>query len=213
MGGLFRSEGLLLSFTFLSSAFAYVSSPLVRRTTPNYSALNLTLNGTLGTGTPMALPCYSNYNGAAVTPNTAQCSNVETNYLNELFIASNFGGYENSNWGICQNTAQGCNLNFSNPTTPVPIGGECYQGNVPSYYVPVTNVSSVQAALSFAKANGVPIVVKNSGHDYKGRSAGVGTLAIWMNTYKPPITLTQSFIPDGCSAAVGALDRIGVRVQ
>jgi hypothetical protein len=201
MGGFLRYERFILSFSLLTSALAHVA---VRRSSPNYNALNATLGGTLGVGIPLAEPCYSDYNGVATTINTAQCSNIQSNYENELFIAQNFGGYENSNWGICQTNAQGCNLNFSNPTMPVPVGSECYQGSVPSYYVPVSGVSDVQAALSFAQSSGVPLVVKNSGHDYKGRSSGPGTLALWMYPYQPAINLTQEFTPQGCSAPVGA---------
>jgi hypothetical protein len=170
---------------------------------PNYNALNSTLGGTLAKGVPVAEPCYDNYNGSPVTPNAAQCSTVAANYDKELYIEQNFGAYENTNWGICQATGQGCTLNFSNPSQTVPSKAECYQGSIPSYYIPVSQVSDVQNALAFACASAVPIVVRGSGHDYKGRSSGPGTLALWMYTYKPAITLTENFTPAGCPAPVG----------
>ncbi len=170
---------------------------------PNYAALNTTLKGTLQKGVPLAEPCYSNYAGTKVTPNAAQCSTVQTDYEKELFIEQNFAGYENANWATCQSNGQGCSLNFSNPEEPLASTSVCYQGSVPSYYIPVSNVSDVQAGIAFASASGVPLVVKGSGHDYKGRSSGPGSLALWMFTYKPAITLTRGFVPDGCKAAVG----------
>jgi hypothetical protein len=200
---LFVPERLVFGVSLLNVVFAHVTTPLHRRSSPNFNALNQTLGGTLGRGIPLAEPCYSNYNGTATTPNAAQCSTVQANYVNELFIAESFSGYENTNWGICQANAHGCNLNFSDPTAPVPAGSVCYQGSVPSYYIPVRNVSDVQAALSFAQTSGVPLVVKNSGHDYKGRSSGPNTLALWMYPYQPPITLTKNFVPDGCSSSAG----------
>lgn len=55
----------------------------------------------------------------------------------------------------------------------------------------------------------MPIVVKNSGHDYKGRSAGAGSLALWVNNYKPAPTLEKSFIAEGCSQSVGDVVTFG----
>jgi hypothetical protein len=130
---------------------------------PNYAALNTTLGGTLQKGVPLAEPCYSIYAGTKVTPNAAQCSTVRANYEQELFIESNFGGYENANWATCQATGQGCSLNFSNPEQPLATTSTCYQGSVPSYYIPVSKVSDVQAGIAFASASAVPLVVKGSG--------------------------------------------------
>lgn len=168
-----------------------------------FHSLNSTLGGSLKVGVPLALPCYSNYNGVEVTPNTTQCSIVEANYLSASYIASNFGGFENTNWGFCQSLGQECGLNFSSPSSPIPASSECYQGSVPSYYIPVQKVEDVQAALAFTAGTSVPFVIKNSGHDYKGRSSGPGSLALWMYTYKPAITLTKGFVPEGCSEASG----------
>lgn len=80
---------------------------------------------------------------------------------------------------------------------------ECYQGSVPSYYIEVTSVSDVQAALAFANSTKVPLVVKNSGHDYKGRSSAPNSLALWTHTYQPAIQLETDFTPEGCSASAG----------
>jgi hypothetical protein len=206
MGRFFYPEILIVGISCLSVVLAQINTPLYRRNSPNFNALNKTLGGTLARGVPLAEPCYSNYNGTATTPNSAQCSTVQTNYENELFIAQNFGGYDNTEWAICQANSQGCNLNFSNPTAPVPAGSVCYQGSVPTYYIPVRNVSDVQTALSFACNSRVPLVVKNTGHDFKGRSSGPNTLALWMYPYKPAITLTKGFIPEGCSSSAGMSD-------
>ena len=112
-----------------------------------------------------------------------------------------------ANWGSCQSAVQSCNLNWSDPSGPPPA--DCYQGSVPSYYVEVTNVSDVQAALAFAQSNNVPLVVKNSGHDYKGRSSAPNSLAIWTHNYQPPIQLERDFTPEGCSASAGTGVTIG----
>lgn len=65
-------------------------------------------------------------------------------------------------------------------------------------------MSEVQEALTLASKTGIPQVVKNSGHDYKGRSSAPNSLALWMYPYTEPISLTEEYTPDGCSAPVGA---------
>lgn len=45
--------------------------------------------------------------------------------------------------------------------------------------------------------------IKNSGHDYKGRSSGPGTLALWTHLLQPQITLTRDFVPEGCAEPIG----------
>ncbi|GAM91388.1 hypothetical protein ANO11243_094380 [Dothideomycetidae sp. 11243] len=83
------------------------------------------------------------------------------------------------------------------------------QGNIPSYYIDVSSVSDVQQAFEFATKWKVPIVVKNSGHDYKGRSAGVNSLALWVHHYTPEKTFDKAFVPDGCSKPVGDVITFG----
>jgi FAD/FMN-containing dehydrogenase len=50
---------------------------------------------------------------------------------------------------------------------------------VPSKYVDVRELRDVQEALNFATENNIPVVIKNTGHDYKGRSSAPDTLGIW----------------------------------
>lgn len=52
-------------------------------------------------------------------------------------------------------------------------------------------------------------MVKNSGHDYNGRSAGVGALALWVRNYTPAPTLEKNFIPEGCSQSAGDVVTFG----
>ncbi|KAI9707028.1 MAG: hypothetical protein M1820_004616 [Bogoriella megaspora] len=176
-----------------------------RVTSEQWQDLNETVDGRLHVGYPWAKPCYSTYNGTTALADPVQCAVVQASYGDESTIADNFGGYMNANWGACQKTAQDCNLNYSNPTDPTAYAppANCYQGSVPAYYIEVNGVSDVQAGLSFANKTGVPLVVKNTGHDYRGRSSAPDSLALWTHTYQPTINLTRDFVPEGCSAAVG----------
>ena len=46
-------------------------------------------------------------------------------------------------------------------------------------YVEVASVSDVQAGLAFASKNNLRLVIKNTGHDYKGRSSAPDSFALW----------------------------------
>lgn len=117
------------------------------------------------------------------------------------------------NWGECQATGQHCNLNWSDPTQAIPASAVCYQGSVPDYYIDVQEVSDIQAGLTFASTNGVPLVVKNTGHDYKGRSSAPGSLSLWTHHLQPDIVLTEDFTPDGCSESYGKAVTYGAGQQ
>ncbi|RSM10845.1 hypothetical protein CEP52_003301 [Fusarium oligoseptatum] len=60
----------------------------------------------------------------------------------------------------------------------------CTLGNYPAYAVKVSNARQVAAAVRFANDNNIRLVVRNTGHDYLGRSTGAGSLAIWTHYMK-----------------------------
>ena len=117
---------------------------------------------------------------------------------------------------MCQASNTGCPI----PTTSSGvIDANCAQGSVPDRYIDVREPSDVQEALKFAsrynrdRKGGIQVVIKNTGHDYLGRSAGPGALSLWMRNYQPPMTLTENFIPEGCSAAAGKVVTFGAGQQ
>ena len=109
-----------------------------------------------------------------------------------------------TNWGSCQATGAGCS-DFQSGTnvSVLPTTDDCQQGSVPSYYVDATCKDDIQATISFAANRSLPLVVKGSGHDYKGRSSGPNSLALWTYNVKPPLAMSKDFVPDGCASAVG----------
>ncbi|KAJ8613319.1 hypothetical protein MRB53_037006 [Persea americana] len=166
------------------------------------SSLNASVGGKLHAGYPVAKPCYLAYNGSSASFNLGACSAAESNKTNGLYLASTFGGYEIANWATCQATDQKCVLNNQGPDI-VPVLANCYQGSVPNYYIDVRSVSDVQAGFAFAKQHSLPLVIKNTGHDWKGRSSAPNSLALWTHNIRPPMTLTRGFVPAACSAAAG----------
>lgn len=51
---------------------------------------------------------------------------------------------------------------------------------VASVQIDVASAQDIQAAYAFSLSTGVRLSVKNHGHDYKGRSSGKNTLALWV---------------------------------
>lgn len=60
----------------------------------------------------------------------------------------------------------------------------CTLGGFPSYVVKATNTFQVQLAINFARNLGLRLVVKNTGHDFLGKSLGAGALSIWTHHLK-----------------------------
>ncbi|KAL1883925.1 hypothetical protein Daus18300_000033 [Diaporthe australafricana] len=60
----------------------------------------------------------------------------------------------------------------------------CGIGAYAQYAVNVTETDHIAAALKFAQDRNIRITVKNTGHDYLGRSTGLGALAIWTHQLK-----------------------------
>ncbi|KAK4197362.1 hypothetical protein QBC40DRAFT_232223 [Triangularia verruculosa] len=69
-------------------------------------------------------------------------------------------------------------------TLNVNATGQCTRGGWPEYVVNVTSVRDVQAAVNFARNNNLRVVIKNTGHDFGGRSMGAGSLSIWVHNLK-----------------------------
>ena len=61
---------------------------------------------------------------------------------------------------------------------------QCTLGGFPSYAVKIDSVFQVQLAVNFARNIGLRLVVKNTGHDFLGKSCGSGALSIWTHHLK-----------------------------
>ncbi|KAI0179866.1 FAD-binding domain-containing protein [Hypoxylon sp. FL1284] len=62
-----------------------------------------------------------------------------------------------------------------------PQSKPCTLGNYVSYAVNVSGPDDVIAALQFADEKNVRFVIRNTGHDYLGRSTGAGALSVWVH--------------------------------
>ena len=74
-------------------------------------------------------------------------------------------------------------------TCPIPTSGDsangtCTQGGYSEYAVKVDNVAQIQLAVNLARNLNLRLAVRNTGHDYNGRSVGKGALGIWTHGLK-----------------------------
>ena len=60
----------------------------------------------------------------------------------------------------------------------------CTLGNYVSYSVKVSGADDVTKTLRFAKDRNIRVVIRNTGHDFLGRSTGAGALAVWTQDLK-----------------------------
>ncbi|KAJ7110724.1 hypothetical protein C8R43DRAFT_162562 [Mycena crocata] len=163
-------------------------------TQPALDNLFAAVEGRLYPGIPLAAPCF----GEGET-NRTQCVAVQAQYTNETFRADNFGSFINTQWETCQATGEQCLLDSSESTNSMP-SQRCELGSVSGYFIDVRNAQDVAAAFKFSEHTGVPLVIKNTGHDYKGRSSAPKSLALWMHNLKD-ISYHPDFTPEGCSVA------------
>lgn len=87
--------------------------------------------------------------------------------------------------------------------------GTCTLGGYPTYAVDATSAAQVQLAVNLARRRGLRLVVKNTGHDFLGRSSGAGALAVWTHHLKDLAFLEGYAAGDYAGPAL----RVGAGVQ
>ncbi|KXN87816.1 hypothetical protein AN958_08089 [Leucoagaricus sp. SymC.cos] len=175
--------------------------------TVDWQALGRKVGGRLLEGVPFAQPCFSN-------SSSSECLSVQNDYLNEVVRSNSASAYIQTQWETCQTSGDQCLLNYidTRDLSPTLPPHSCKRGSVPSYFVDVGSANDVTAAFDFAKKVKIPLVIKNTGHDYKGRSSAPGSIALWTHNLKN-MTYSPTFVPTGCAAEPRQAVTVGVRVQ
>jgi FAD/FMN-containing dehydrogenase len=60
----------------------------------------------------------------------------------------------------------------------------CVLGTYVQYTVNVSCAAEVAAGIKFANDRNIRLVIRNTGHDYNGKSTGAGALGLWMQNLK-----------------------------
>ena len=159
-----------------------------------WQQLNQSIDGRLYQTVPMGAPCYTN----SPYSNTEACATVEASYNNGIPRVAYYGQTYWLNWEACG--ASSCSLLSSDPEET--LYSNCSLGRLASYYIDVLNASHISAALQFAKAHNVRISIKNTGHDFFGRSSVPNSLAIWTHNLNSQ-QFYQNFTASNCPSADG----------
>ncbi|KAK1999626.1 FAD binding domain-containing protein [Colletotrichum falcatum] len=157
-----------------------------------WARLNETVGGRLVATVPLGSPCHGDAYDAA------ECARLQDAWL-----------YSEVHMESSSSVMAPLFANAScDPFTPRDV--PCALGNYVSYAVNATGPADVQAALAFADDKGVRLVVRNTGHDYNGRSTGAGALAVWTHHLKGTEILDWD---DGAGGYAGKALRAGAGVQ
>ncbi|KAF2875592.1 hypothetical protein BDV95DRAFT_562230 [Massariosphaeria phaeospora] len=89
-----------------------------------------------------------------------------------------------------------------------PQSSSCEPGHSVEYVINVTEAADVVAGVKFAQEKNVRLVIKNTGHDYLGKSTGKGALGLWMHHLK-----SLKFIDYTSDAYTGKAVKMGAGVQ
>lgn len=169
------SSGVLASGPCTASQQCWPSSA-------KWSSFNASINGHLVAPRPPAWPCHDpNYDEAA-------CADAKANWFNSFWRSNQTGAMQDPIW-----ESPDCDIGSPRNVT-------CKQGFVPTYAVVAHDAMDVSEAVKFAGKYDLRLVVKNTGHDYLGRSSAAGSLSIWTHQLKG-MDFTDSFVAKGCSGS------------
>ncbi|KAN0101201.1 hypothetical protein V8E55_001185 [Tylopilus felleus] len=135
---------------------------------------------------PSASACYPSSHPSG------NCTAVIDNWTDGNWRASIPGAMEAPNFETFtfpNGTIDACYRNIT-------IAGTCGQGSVPVIGVDARSVEDIQTAVTFAVQHNLKLVVKNTGHDYLGRSAARGSFVVWTHNMKN-ITYNTTWVPHG----------------
>ena len=134
-----------------------------------WSRFNKTLDGKLIATVPIASACHESSFGPYDPARCEQLRSIwgfpETHYTTSSSPMAPFFANES------------CDP-FTAP------GEQCYIGTYVQYAVNATSVEDYQKTLRFAEAKNIRLVIRNTGHDYLGKSTGAGAIALWTHNIK-----------------------------
>lgn len=145
---------------------------------------------------PLASACYSGplYNADECARATAQWNSSYSHFDNAVEVMSP--------------VAQG--MTCLPPLVYTP-SQNCTRGGFPLYVINATKPEHVQLGVNFARNTGVRLIVKNTGHDFLGKSAGKDALSIWTHYFKD-IEYIEEYV-DATTGYSGPAFKAGVGVQ
>ncbi|KAH7920246.1 FAD-binding domain-containing protein [Leucogyrophana mollusca] len=190
-------QGLFCLFLLLTASTVLAlnqSSPRCRclygdacwPSTSDFSSLQSQISQPLIYPTPTASACYP------LSSPSGNCTDIQANWYNGTWRADRPGSMDITNYEsfIFRNgSISACYMNTT-------LGAPCEQGNVPVIGVDARSVGDVQATVKFAVSHNLRVAIKNTGHDFTGRSAARNSFMLWTH-HLNNITYNSTFAPEG----------------
>ncbi|KAK6598450.1 FAD binding domain-containing protein [Botrytis cinerea] len=154
--------------------------------------LNQSISRKMIRGVPLAQPCYAPH------PDIKKCVQIQESWLFQSAFETDPVNIMSPYW-----LNNSCSPFLGSNTSSI-----CALGNLASFALNVSSASDVIAALKFARESNIRLTIKNTGHDFLGRSTGAGSLALWMHNLKD-----INFLNYSSSLYTGPAVHIGAGVQ
>ncbi|KAL1851550.1 hypothetical protein Plec18167_002752 [Paecilomyces lecythidis] len=148
-----------------------------------WAILNNTVQGNLVAVRPAASVCHE------YEYNAQECKTVKRLWSNSVWRSAEPGAVQWQNWEAWPEHHQSCYIESSQNTT-------CGQGRISLYSVKAQTVAQVQRAVRFANEHDLRVVIKNTGHDFLGRSSAPESLQIMTHSMQN-IQVVDDFVPEG----------------
>ncbi|KIK60261.1 hypothetical protein GYMLUDRAFT_1000244 [Collybiopsis luxurians FD-317 M1] len=139
-----------------------------------FDAFNKSISGRLIKTVPIGSPCHS------PTYDAEECGYLQDHWRHPEIHLTSSSSVMNS---IFLNKS--CDP-FTDPEE------QCITGAYVQYAVNVSEPQHVVQTLEFVKKYNIRFVVKNTGHDYMGKSTGTGAISVWMH-HLQNITFIENF--------------------
>ncbi|KAI1326032.1 FAD-binding domain-containing protein [Xylariaceae sp. FL0255] len=139
----------------------------------------------------------------------AACGLVAAAYTNSTgaYRTSFYGEAVNIQFEYCGNDQ--CLLDSLAPLEG--INGTCKLGRLSAYHVKATTADQVAATLKFVQ-HGIRLSMKNTGHDYFGRSTTANSLALWAHNIQD-LEFANTFTAKGCPAKLQNVRIMGAGIE
>ncbi|GAB7336408.1 hypothetical protein MBLNU13_g09126t1 [Cladosporium sp. NU13] len=138
-------------------------------TTEQWNDFNKTVGGKLIATVPLAASCHDDGFGSY---DEARCTEIQNKWLDpETHL---------------QDSASVMAPFFANRSCDpfTDIHSQCVVGTYVQYAVKVASAADVSAGIKFVNEHNIRLVIRNTGHDYNGKSTGAGALSLWMADLK-----------------------------
>lgn len=135
-----------------------------------WNELNRTLGGGLIKTIPIASVCH--YNSFGIPYNAEACAELRSVW-----------DYPGTHYVTSSSPMAPLFANMSCDPFTAPEA-QCVIGSYVQYAVNASTADCFKATLDFAQRHNIRLVVRNTGHDYFGKSTGAGALAIWTHHMK-----------------------------